>query len=162
VAAEENTPGGALVGCVFIASAVIAVLMAFGTVMAVTMSLLTKDSTNRIGLAILTGLTSAAVCAFFVMVSKRLYAAWRGCQVPHLIPPVLAVPLALAIGIGGIASMIASARMRSYSGAGASGTRPATPATWMPDMAWRAAPTRRLPTLPLQVEASPPCDLLAR
>jgi len=55
------------------------------------------------------------------MVSKRLYAALRGYEVPHLIPPVLAVPLALAIGIGGLASMIASARMRSYSGAGASG-----------------------------------------
>lgn len=52
-----------------------------------------------------------SLLAFFVMVTKRLFATLRGREPEHLIPPWLAVPLAFALGLGGLVIVLMPSTM---------------------------------------------------
>ncbi|MEO8798824.1 MAG: hypothetical protein ABI551_13130 [Polyangiaceae bacterium] len=110
-----------MTACVLGLSSILAVLSALGVVIGVMVSLLaSQPGQSPIFLAVMSAGTLGSISAFFVMVSMRLFAALRGRAVKHLMPPWLAVALALVLGLGGIAATAISAGHRSYSGLGAS------------------------------------------
>lgn len=95
-----------LVGCTFMMSVAIVMFMAFGVVLGVSITIDQGHSANGPRAAPLVAvivLVCGAIIAFFAMVAKRLYSAWRGQKVPHLVPPWLAVPLSFGLGAGSVA-----------------------------------------------------------
>ena len=106
-----------------VATTLLAVLMAFGIALQVAMladKIHAPSPNDAKPAAYLSGIVvSIALCAFLVMVSKRLHQTLRGHEPRHLIPPWLAIPLAAALGVGGI---VAGVSFPSYVAGRAVGT----------------------------------------
>lgn len=112
-----------LVVSVLAATTFFAVLMAFGIALQVAMlaeKIHAPSPNDAKPAAYLSGIVvSIALCAFLVIVSKRLHQTLRGDEPRHLIPPWLAVPLAAALGVGAI---VAGFAMHGHFGGRAIGT----------------------------------------
>jgi len=122
--ADNEPPPRYLIGCVLLLCAPFVPFLAIGAVFGVTFQLASPDPTvpHPIVLALMSGAILGALCAFFIMVTKRLFAAYRGREVQRLMPEWLSVTLAAALGVGGLASLAFPVVRRSPAAAGASVT----------------------------------------
>ncbi len=128
----RGKPRGVFLGGFFVLCLAIAVIMAFATVFSVTLSLSAPHRPDEpvVARTLLVGTVSLAICAFFALVSKRIFDEWRGRSVAHVIPPALTVPIAFALGAGGLAASFASDRPTYGVGASVIFIGYAVMATW--------------------------------
>ncbi len=119
-ARTDGKSGRFVIGCTFVVCLAIAVLMAFVTALGVGISLAEKHSPGEpfVQRAILVGVTSGLVTAFFALVAKRLYSEWRGQPLAHVIPVWIAVPISFALGVGSIVTIFTAAHHGYTGGAG--------------------------------------------
>jgi hypothetical protein len=112
-----------LVASVLVTTTLFAILMAFGIALQVAMladKIHSPSPNDAKPVAYVAGIVvSTALCAFLMMVSKRLHRTLRGEEPRHLIPPWLAIPLAAALGAGAI---VAAVTFPSYAAGRAAGT----------------------------------------
>ena len=121
----DRTVARGLVGCVLIACVALSAVLAVGGACGLVMQLGSPDPTvpHPLFLAALTAVILLALLAFFVLVIRRLYAAWRGAEPAELVPKWLSVTLALALGIGALVALTFGGRPTAggYGAYGASG-----------------------------------------
>src|SRR5262249_45722916 len=84
-ATANAPPPRSLIGGVLAFCVPIAAFLAAGAVLGVTIQLVDPDPTvpHPIVLGLISALVLGGLCALFALISKRLYAAYHGHEVPH-------------------------------------------------------------------------------
>ena len=104
-------PGRGLLGCVLAPVLVLCVVFGLGAVMfagVLALGALDPAKDAPIGVALAGLVTLGLLALFFGTVARRLIASIRGKEVPHLMPPVLALGLAVVIGLAGVIGGVAA------------------------------------------------------
>jgi hypothetical protein len=106
---DQQPPRG-LLGCVLVPVALLAAVFTIGTVAgAISLALgLWAGRDQSPGVGIVAVVVTGLLAWFFVMVTRRLVAALRGRPVPHLFPPLVGVVIGGVVGLGCLATGIAT------------------------------------------------------
>jgi hypothetical protein len=107
---EKVQPSRFLLGCILIPVLLCAVFFALSTVgfaLALVFTGPKGPFGGKIGLGIFSVVFDGLLAWFFATVARRMIAAMRGRNVPHLFPPIVGVVVGGLVGLGCVATGIA-------------------------------------------------------